>query len=78
MYAIIDNVTGEWLEEYRGPNKDTWTGQQQPSNLMVYATAEIAEKVVKELEYSFRKAGEDDIDFEVVRVKEVMYYERDL
>jgi hypothetical protein len=78
MYAIIDNVTGEWLETYGGPNKDAWTGQQQPRNLMVYATREAAEKVVKELEYSFRRAGEDDIDFEVVRVKEIMYYERDL
>jgi hypothetical protein len=78
MYAIIDNVTGEWLQNYRGPNKDEWTGEREPRNLMTYPTIEAAEKVVKELEYSFRKAGEDDIDFEVVRVKEIVYYERDI
>lgn len=78
MYAIIDNVTNEWLQVYGGPGRDAWTGQQHPSSLMIYATTEAAERVIEELAESFRKAGEDDIEFEVVRVKEVVYYERDL
>lgn len=76
MYAIFDNVTGEWLTSYKN-GEDYWTSGKYPSHLELFDLISEAEKAIETLSATFRENGVTDLDFSVKAVREVKtrYYQ---
>ena len=74
MFAIRDNVTGEWLESYHN-ERDVWTGGSRWPNLQTFESKDAAQKVIDALTQSFRKGGETDIEFVIRPVEQLQYWQ---
>ena len=79
LYGIRDQITGQWLTGYANGSDDWGTDEEKPRSIQSFETKEEVQKVVKELEAIYIKAGETDIDFQIVQVRKVTitYWEKD-
>lgn len=76
MYAIYNNVAGQWLESWHKGGKYCWVGGDKPQKLFLFTYKKDADRLIPRLEQFSRNAGENSFDFQVVEVREVKHYER--